>query len=167
LATLTCGRAVAVPVATLLSDERAGPEDAAAGPKLRSRPAWISHLGRGEMRMLNALAVLLVFQLIGEVLAQWMELPIPGPLIGMLLLFALLTVRRSVPDWLRDTATGLLQHLMLLFIPAVTGVILYFEQLGDDWVAFVVASVLGTAISIVVTAVTLRLMLARRKLPTP
>lgn len=116
--------------------------------------------------MLNALAVLLVFQLIGEVLVQWLKLPIPGPLIGMLLLFAVLSVRRSVPDWLRDTSTGLLQHLMLLFIPAVTGVIVYFEQLGDDWVAFVVAGIAGTAIAIVVTAVTLRLLLARRKAPT-
>ncbi|HUL68135.1 MAG TPA: CidA/LrgA family protein [Burkholderiaceae bacterium] len=117
--------------------------------------------------MLNALAVLLVFQLMGEVVVQWLDLPIPGPLIGMLLLFAVLTIRRRVPDWLRDTATGILQHLMLLFIPAVTGVILYFEQLGDDWVAFVVAGIVGTAISIVVTALTLRLMLARRKVPSP
>ena len=116
--------------------------------------------------MLNALAVLLVFQLIGEVIVQWLRLPLPGPLIGMLLLFAVLIVRRGIPDWLRDTATGMLQHLMLLFIPAVTGVIVYFEQLGDDWLAFVVAAIACTAISIVVTALTLRLMLARRKAPT-
>lgn len=117
--------------------------------------------------MLNALAVLLVFQLIGEVVVQWLKLPLPGPLIGMLLLFSVLIARRSVPAWLRETATGMLQHLMLLFIPAVTGVIVYFEQLGDDWLAFVVAGIAGTAISIVVTALTLRLMLARRKAPTP
>lgn len=116
--------------------------------------------------MLNALAVLLVFQLAGEVLVQWINLPVPGPLIGMLLLFAVLTARRAVPDWLRDTATAMLQHLMLLFIPAVTGVIVYFEQLGDDWLAFVVAGIGGTAISIVVTALTLRFLLARGKAPT-
>jgi holin-like protein len=116
--------------------------------------------------MLNALAVLLVFQLIGEVVVQWLKLPLPGPLIGMLLLFAVLIARGRVPHWLRETATGLLQHLMLLFIPAVTGVIVYFEQLGDDWPAFVVACIGGTAISIVVTALTLRGMLARRKAPT-
>ena len=116
--------------------------------------------------MLNALAVLLVFQLIGEVLVQWLKLPLPGPLIGMLLLFAVLIARRGVPDWLRETATGILQHLMLLFIPAVVGVIVYFEQLGDNWLAFVVAALGGTAISLVVTALTLRLMLARGKAPT-
>jgi len=115
--------------------------------------------------MLNALAVLLVFQLVGEVLVQWLKLPVPGPLIGMLLLFAVLTVRGAVPDWLRETANGMLQHLMLLFIPAVTGVIVYSEQLGDDWGAFLVAAIGGTAISIVVTALTLRLMLARARRP--
>jgi holin-like protein len=117
--------------------------------------------------MLNALAVLLVFQLIGEVAVQWLDLPIPGPLIGMLLLFAVLAARRGPPDWLRDTANGMLQHLTLLFIPAVTGVILYFEQLGDDWLAFVVGGIVGTAISIAVTALTLRLMLARKKAANP
>jgi putative effector of murein hydrolase LrgA (UPF0299 family) len=116
--------------------------------------------------MLAALAALLVFQLIGEVLVQWLGLPVPGPLIGMLLLFAVLVLRRNVPDTLRDTATNILQHLMLLFIPAVTGVILYFEQIGKEWVPFVIAGIAGTAISIVVTALTLRLLLARRKAPT-
>lgn len=113
--------------------------------------------------MLEALAVLLVFQLIGEALVQWLRIPIPGPLVGMLLLFAALIARRGVPDSLRDTSNTLLQHLMLLFVPAVTGVVVYFEQLGEDWVAFAVASLLGTAISLAVTAVTLRILLARKK----
>ena len=116
--------------------------------------------------MLNALAVLLVFQLIGEVLVQWLKVPVPGPLIGMLLLFAGLTARGSVPNGLHDTANGMLQHLMLLFIPAVTGVIVYFERLGNDWMPFVVASIVGTGVAITVTALTLRVMLARRKVST-
>ncbi|MGF1546609.1 MAG: LrgB family protein [Thiotrichales bacterium] len=42
--------------------------------------------------MLGALTVLLVFQLVGEVVVQWLGLPVPGPVCGMLLLFVALTV---------------------------------------------------------------------------
>ena len=109
--------------------------------------------------MLNALAVLLVFQLVGEVLVQWLKLPVPGPLIGMLLLFAVLTVRGAVPDWLRETANEMLQHLMLLFIPAVTGVMLHFERVGREWLPFLAAGIVGAAFTMTVTALTLRWMI--------
>lgn len=113
--------------------------------------------------MLNALAILLVFQLAGEVLVQWLALPVPGPLVGMLMLFAVMLARSSLPDALRATTNAILQHLMLLFIPAVTGVIVYFDRVGGEWLPFVVAGVGGAAITMAVTAVTFRLMLARRK----
>ena len=52
---------------------------------------------------------------------------------------------------------------MLLFIPAVTGVMIHFERIGREWVAFLLAGIGGTAITLVVTAFTLRLLLARTK----
>ena len=40
--------------------------------------------------MLPALTLLLVLQLLGEMIAQSLQLPIPGPVIGMALLFGIL-----------------------------------------------------------------------------
>ena len=71
--------------------------------------------------MLGALTVLLVFQLVGDAVAHGLDLPIPGPVIGFALLFLALLARSGVPDDLRDTATGLLRHLSLLFVPAGVG----------------------------------------------
>jgi holin-like protein len=113
--------------------------------------------------MLNGFAALLVFQLLGEVTVQWLKLPLPGPLIGMLLLFAALVLYGRVPERLHLASGNLLQHLMLLFIPAVTGVMIHFERVGREWVAFLIAGIGGTAITLVVTAFTLRLLLARAK----
>jgi putative effector of murein hydrolase LrgA (UPF0299 family) len=113
--------------------------------------------------MLNALAVLLIFQLLGEVSVQWLKLPLPGPLVGMLLLFAALVLRGEVPDGLREAASNLLQHLMLLFIPAVVGVMIHFERVAREWLPFLLAAVGGAAITLAVTAFTLRLLLARAK----
>ncbi|RZL64625.1 MAG: CidA/LrgA family protein [Variovorax sp.] len=109
--------------------------------------------------MLFAITTLFLFQLVGELLVQWLALPVPGPLIGMVLLFGALLLRRAVPDALRETSGHLLQHLMLLFIPAVAGVMLHFERVGREWLPFLAAGVVGAALTMAVTAVTLRWMI--------
>jgi holin-like protein len=109
--------------------------------------------------VVHAFAFLLVFQLIGEVLVQALALPLPGPLVGMLLLFGALVLRGEMPSAMADTAQALLGHLMLLFIPAVTGVMMYFDRIGREWLPFLAACLLGAAITMAVTAFTLRWML--------
>ncbi|MGH8727416.1 MAG: CidA/LrgA family protein [Burkholderiales bacterium] len=90
--------------------------------------------------MLGALTWLLVFQLIGEVAVQWFKLPLPGPVLGMLLLVAVLVMRGGVPDNLRDTSNAMLQHLMLLFVPAVSGMMIHFKRVGEEWLPIFVGS---------------------------
>lgn len=111
--------------------------------------------------MISALTLLLVFQLVGEVLARGLGLPIPGPVIGMGLMFLALVLRKGPSDELRGTASGLLQHLSLLFVPAGTGVMLHFQRLADEWLPLTVALLLSTFLSIAVTALLLN-VLARR-----
>ena len=109
--------------------------------------------------MLYAITALFLCQLAGELLVQWLGLPVPGPLIGMLLLFVALLVRGRVPEALGETAGHLLRNLMLLFIPAVTGVMLHFERVGREWLPFLAAGIAGAAFTMTVTALTLRWMI--------
>jgi holin-like protein len=109
--------------------------------------------------MVHAFALLLVFQLVGEVAAQGLHLPVPGPLVGMLLLFAALLARGRLSDELRETASSMLRHLMLLFIPAVTGVMMYFDRIAREGLPFLAACILGAAVTLVATALTLQWML--------
>lgn len=106
--------------------------------------------------MLGALTVLLVYQLVGEALVQLAGLPVPGPVVGMLLLFVTLAVRRRVAEPLRETSQQLLSHLSLLFVPAGVGVMLHFGRLGSEWLALAVALVASTVITLVVSAVVMR-----------
>ena len=112
--------------------------------------------------MLAAITVLLVYQLVGEVIVQAAGLPVPGPVVGMLLLFLSLALRNGVPQRLQDTAQTLLSHLSLLFVPAGVGVMLHFHRLEAEWLPISVALVASTVITIGVTALVMRALQARR-----
>ena len=108
--------------------------------------------------MLNAITLLLLFQLAGEAIALFFALPIPGPVIGMGLLFAALALRGGPSPELRNTEQNLLQHLSLLFVPAGVGVMLHAQRLADEWLPIVVALVASTFVTIAATALVLRLL---------
>ena len=112
--------------------------------------------------MLPALTLLLFMQLIGEFFVQWFGLPVPGPVIGLLLLFALLLWRGRLGDGLRFTANGLLQHLSLFFVPAGVGVMVQFARLADEWFALSVALIGSSLLSMAATALTLQFLLRHR-----
>ncbi len=111
--------------------------------------------------MLAGLTWLLVFQCLGEALVYVTGLPVPGPVVGMLLLFAGLRVRGAIPAALDTAATGLLQHLSLLFVPAGVGVMLHFGRVADEWPAIVTAIVVSTVLAIAATAVVMRALVRR------
>ena len=111
--------------------------------------------------MLFAITLLLLFQLAGEAVSLIFNLPIPGPVIGMALLFAALALRGGPGVELRETAQSLLQHLSLLFVPAGVGVMLHGQRMADEWLPIVVALVISTFLTIAVTAWVLRVMIKR------
>ncbi len=113
--------------------------------------------------MLSALTLLLLLQLIGEVFVQFFALPVPGPVIGLVLLFAGLLVRGKLGDDLRNTANNLLQHLSLLFVPAGAGVMIHAARVADEWLALSVALIGSTLLSMAATALTLKFFLRHRQ----
>lgn len=90
--------------------------------------------------MITGLTWLLGCQLVGEVLVRVADAPVPGPVVGMVLLFVLLQVRRPGDDaTVVRAADGLLRHLQLLFVPAGVGVVVYLATIRDHAVPIVVA----------------------------
>jgi len=101
---------------------------------------------------LGFVTLLLVCQLVGETLARLLALGLPGPVIGMVILFAGLLVRGGVPDGLQTAASGLLNHLSLLFVPAGVGVVTHLSLVADEWLALTSALVVSAVATIAVTA---------------
>jgi len=108
--------------------------------------------------VIYTLTLLLLFQLAGELLVRALELPIPGPVIGMALLFLTLLARGRVGDELKTGAGSLLQHLSLLFVPAGAGVMLHLQRVASEWLPITIALVVSTFAGMAVTALALKAM---------
>lgn len=121
--------------------------------------------------MIASLSVILICQLIGEVIVRALRMPVPGPVVGLALLFVVLITRDRFAVLargpLRDnavegTAKGMLAHLSLLFVPAGVGVVQQLDliaQRGLAIFAILAASVLVTLVVTVGTfLITSRLM---------
>jgi holin-like protein len=101
---------------------------------------------------LAAVAQVLFCQLLGEALARASGLPLPGPVLGAVLLFTLIAWHGGPNEALRRFADGLLRHLSLLFVPAGVGLIQHLDRLAAEWLAVGVALVGSTILTLLVTA---------------
>lgn len=113
------------------------------------------------MALLDALLVFLACQLAGEVGARLTGSPVPGPVIGLALLFLGLALLGRVPKALEDGADAVLSHLSLLFVPAGVGVVLHLGLVAREWLPIAAALVLGTILTIAVTALLMAWLLKR------
>ncbi|MCG2578407.1 CidA/LrgA family protein [Dechloromonas sp. XY25] len=107
--------------------------------------------------MLSALTQLLIFQLAGEVLARGLDLPIPGPVLGMLFLLVALILRGGPSHDMQGTSQNLLQHLSLLFVPAGTGIMVHLHRVANEWLPLVLSLLISTVATLVVTALVMKL----------
>ena len=110
------------------------------------------------MPLLQGLALLLLCQSSGEVIARLTHAPLPGPVIGMALLVALLQVP-ALRAPVAAAADGLLAHLSLLFVPVGVGVITHLDLIAQHGVRMAVVVVLSTWLGLAVTAGLLRALL--------
>jgi holin-like protein len=98
--------------------------------------------------LIPAFSLFVLCQLIGEIVSRLIHLPVPGPVIGLVLLLCYLAVRGSVSESVQNTSQGLLTHLSLLFVPAGTGVILHIHTLRSEWLPIVIGTVLTLLVSV-------------------
>ncbi|MFM7025562.1 MAG: CidA/LrgA family protein [Limnohabitans sp.] len=112
-------------------------------------------------KALLAVAGLIVLQISGDALVSKAGWPIPGALVGLLMLFGLLALMGRVPQAVDDASTPLLRHLMLFLIPSVAAVSLYFSQLTLHMVLFLLISTVVTGLALAVTAWTLRRLMKK------
>nr|WP_024309584.1 CidA/LrgA family protein [Pseudomonas sp. P818] len=98
--------------------------------------------------LLRGLSWLVLCQLLGTVLNVLLLPMLPGPIIGMLLLFVFLIVRGEVGEPLSVASSSLLKYLPLILVPPAVGVMAYASDIAADFWAVVGALVLSLLVSL-------------------
>ncbi len=107
--------------------------------------------------MIDGLVQIFLWQGIGELVSRFLLPSMPGPVIGLILLVAFLSIKGEVNPSLGLVADAFRQHLALLFVPASVGVILFLPELKTHALAVSVALVVSVILAIAVTALVLKL----------
>ena len=110
--------------------------------------------------MLNSIFIIFFFQLVGEFIQKFLELSIPGPVIGLFLLLIMLLLSKKkyykIPVNFQinliNSAENLLNYLPLLFIPVGVGVVMHLSLLEDNLVPVMLVIIIGTLLTLAVTA---------------
>jgi holin-like protein len=106
--------------------------------------------------MIRGLVFILLFQGLGEIISKVLGLPIPGPVIGLVLLLATLLVRGKIDPDVDMVASAFAQHLGLLFIPAAVGVVMFVPKLAEHGLVIAVILVVSVGLAVATTALALK-----------
>ncbi|MFN4061794.1 MAG: CidA/LrgA family protein [Paracoccus hibiscisoli] len=98
--------------------------------------------------MIRTLALILTFQLAGEITSRGLGLPLPGPVVGLIALVLAYILRPALAEAIRPTTTGLLSHLSLFFVPAGVGIVAHWDLLRDQGLGLAVALMGSTLLAI-------------------
>lgn len=116
-------------------------------------------LARSALRRSRVLQICLIvlFSWLGQALAQLLGLPVPGGVIGMAIVLALLATRRLRVRNVHRGASWLLGEMLLFFVPAVMSLLDHREFLGLLGLKLLAVILLGTALVMAGTALTIDL----------
>ena len=103
------------------------------------------------MKYICQLGIILGVSFAGEALAWALPLPIPASVWGLVVMLALLILRVIKPEHIRDTAEYLISLMPLMFVPPTVGLMQSWGLLRDNWLSFLIAVTVITAIVMAVT----------------
>lgn len=114
------------------------------------------------MKLLRQFLIILVICFIGEVSNKVVHIPLPGSIIGMILLFICLLTGVVKLEMIEEISRFLLDHLAFFFIPAGVGLLAYLDILSKNILPFMVICIFTTIFVMIVTGYTVQLIKRRK-----
>ncbi len=100
--------------------------------------------------MIRGCALMFSFLALGEGIRLLSGLPVPGSVIGMVLLTLALGLKVVKIEWVKPVADALVSHMSFLFVPAGVGLVLYLDILSAEFLPILVSSVASTVLVLTV-----------------
>jgi holin-like protein len=114
------------------------------------------------IRIAFGFGILMVALKLGNLAAIW--IPLPGPLIGMVLLACFLAIHEGAAARAVIACGNLmLRYFAFFFIPAGVGVMVYLSQLRTAWFAVSVSLIFSSLLSLIATALTMQFLMNRKR----
>lgn len=105
---------------------------------------------------------LLLYLSVGEIFVRVMHLPLPGSVLGLLLMLTDFRLNGRVDREVERLFDSVSSHFSILFVPAGAGIIVQGEVLADGISVIVISVLAGTLATLFVTAFSFRLFLLRK-----
>ena len=112
--------------------------------------------------MLSGIVTLFLFTVLGNVLNDAFSLPVPGSVIGLVLLVIYLQISGQDSESLDKVSQLCVRYLGVLFIPGCVGVFFLGDLLVQQWLPIALAIFVATPFSLVVTALLVQWLLNHR-----
>lgn len=101
--------------------------------------------------MILGFSILFFFIFIGEIIANFFKIPIPGSVIGMILLTLGLYGKIIKDEWIRPAAKLLIENMALLFIPAGIGLMIHFKLISENLLPITSIIIFCTIFTLIIT----------------
>ncbi|PAV31588.1 CidA/LrgA family protein [Virgibacillus profundi] len=115
-------------------------------------------------RIIIHIAFLYCIYLIGNWIQVTLDLFVPGSVIGMIILFVLLSTKMIKITWVEDGARFIVNNLALFFVPATVGIINYFDLFVGKGILLVVIVLFSTFLVMAGSGLTSQWMMRRKEL---
>lgn len=115
------------------------------------------------MKWMKQFGIILLVSFVGEVLENWIPLPIPASIYGIILLFLCLKLRIISHESVHETGKFLIEIMPLMFIPAAVGLLETWDVIAPAWLEYVAVTVLSTWIVMIISGKVTQSVIRHRK----
>ncbi|MGZ0052873.1 CidA/LrgA family protein [Brevibacillus gelatini] len=118
------------------------------------------------MKMVTGIGILLAFYGVGVLASEWLHIPLPGNLVGMLLLTIGLVTGWIRMEWVEKASMFLIRHMMLFFVPIIVGVATYLNLFAQAPWPIALSLIVGPLLVMLVTGRVVQSYLHRQQQKT-
>ena len=115
------------------------------------------------MKWIKQFGIILAVSFIGELLGNWIPLPIPASIYGIILLFLCLKLHLIPFDDVHETGDFLIEIMPLMFIPAAVGLLESWDIIRPSWIQYILLTVSTTFIVMVAAGLVTQAVIRRTK----
>ena len=115
------------------------------------------------MKYLKQVAIILLFTLLGEVLAAVIPFPIPAAIYGLVLMLAALLTGLLKPDHIKEASSFLISVMPVLFVPPAVRILEYWGIVGPNMAAILIIAVFTTFLVFAVSGLVTQFIIKKKK----